>query len=459
MEDLKRKHSEDANAESAKRVKLLETEQEERVDYFTALNDDCIFEIFQHLSLNELCAVNGACKRLQHLAANHFRRKYRGLQAKSVVIERKNGQIGFHGPDKYIDCFSEEMRRISLYFTEMNDELLEFMQFKLDEKLFEIEFYGLNWSKAFSDGIAAFIQHLVVVRLNDYKNQSNLCVDSFLNNLSHLRKLTIYGSEKFIKKINWQRVECQKLEIFECRIYNSTVIKRLEDFFRKNLTIAVFKSRMSRPTIKQVKNVLKTVVNFENIQAFAITFDGGAINFTSIRSELEMIDERKSLKRFALDLRYVDRMTGFSELTTVKSLTELHLSDPRYAPNYLDGYISVLSTLVGLKILNLDCYLSEANATELANSLQSLERVCFTTGNVAEVLKSFAKHAPKLQEIRISQDFDTKVDLAMLNANRRKLKDAVKLNIVTISSTGVPNYERLNNMNYDLVDLKSISKN
>lgn len=61
------------------------TEEESKLGFFAILNEDCVYALFDHLKLDELCAVNGTCKTLRELAGKYFRRKYPELVARRVI--------------------------------------------------------------------------------------------------------------------------------------------------------------------------------------------------------------------------------------------------------------------------------------------------------------------------------------------------------------------------------------
>lgn len=73
---------------------------------FMHLNDDCIFEIFNHLQLNELTAVSSSCSRLKYLAQQHFALKYKN---KLCTLSGSGMEIG-----RCLQTFGSQMTSLCL---------------------------------------------------------------------------------------------------------------------------------------------------------------------------------------------------------------------------------------------------------------------------------------------------------------------------------------------------------
>lgn len=60
----------------------------EKVDYFSSLNDDSIYEICYRISLDESCALCQTCTKFQKKkkAEDHVRRVYPGLFSGQITI-------------------------------------------------------------------------------------------------------------------------------------------------------------------------------------------------------------------------------------------------------------------------------------------------------------------------------------------------------------------------------------
>lgn len=58
---------------------VIEQEPEKnevKIDYFTSLIDDCMFNIFDRLTLHDLCNISKTCVSLRDIAGQYFIRKY-----------------------------------------------------------------------------------------------------------------------------------------------------------------------------------------------------------------------------------------------------------------------------------------------------------------------------------------------------------------------------------------------
>lgn len=60
----------------AKKPKIEYTPCVEEINNFSSLIDDCVFEIFNWLSLDDLCSISETCTKFKTLACQQFMRKY-----------------------------------------------------------------------------------------------------------------------------------------------------------------------------------------------------------------------------------------------------------------------------------------------------------------------------------------------------------------------------------------------
>lgn len=79
-------------------------------------NDDCIYKILEWLPLNDVCFCSQACKRLQALCENHFRRKYPNLANQEFRVNvLRNANLYVYSWANYVKYFRNFIKNIIIY--------------------------------------------------------------------------------------------------------------------------------------------------------------------------------------------------------------------------------------------------------------------------------------------------------------------------------------------------------
>lgn len=416
----------------------MDIECDVSLDFFTALNDDCIFEIFRRIALDELCEMSQVCKKLRELVEDYFPRRYPKLLSKKVTIEKKskNGPIGFCQPEKYVRCFSRFLQNIEIRFerNEMNGELLKFMRSNCGKNITEIEFDGLKWSVEFEQSMKDILSNVesMTFECSARKSFKGSLVD-VLNGLPHLKSLEIYGPKKLLKSIDLWRIRCPQLESFTCEISADGILNDLKQFFQENVALKHFKCVADDLKADKVKKILEIIAQFNNIEDLFINSFTGGLDFSLIRDELKVLDDRENFKQFGMRVD-MDEVHQLFNLTPLKTFNELQLFDYYGNSSRLDA--SIPTAFESLATLELIHNVSGKTAENLAKNLRNLDELYLNgiRSNVKEVIKVFVRYAPKLRVIGVS---NAKVDRNVFNVKsfndeRKKLKNAVKLIINSV---------------------------
>lgn len=138
------------------------------------LNDDCIYEILEWLSLDDLFRCSRTCKRLQSLCENHFLRKY-PIQANEEVRIRIefDGKLRVFPIKKYVNYFYNFIKNlhISVWNFQHNKEMINslvvnFINSKCDRNLRRISLRGNIELVPLCKEIESFLRRVKVVEFS-----------------------------------------------------------------------------------------------------------------------------------------------------------------------------------------------------------------------------------------------------------------------------------------------------
>lgn len=434
---------------------LSEMEQKEQLDYFTALNDDCLFEIFDRSLLDDLCVISKTCKKMRKLVEYHFVRRYPQLLAKQFqLMFTTNGRLEIISGDRYTDCFSRHLQSIRIRFGAggVTEESLRTIRAKCGENIKRINFVVSSASRAFQEGLEGVFPKVETIRLDADYLDGNFRFDKFLHQFPLLKTVDVSCYDAFLRKVSWKELKCPEFKGFVCQIKPSLMPNALETFLQRNPTITHFGCRIWYcPPNYYLKQVLEIVIRCEHIEELFLDI-GQNVDFSSVRNELKMLDERTNFKRLRINAQ--SEMDNLSELACIKSFTELFLD--RFYWNMSD-----LSSLVNLKTFGFRSRVDKTDVKDLSQSLKCLEKVYFHRIKKEELKSAvlpFVCNSVKLNEIWVvCHDFENSCfDIAMLNNERKKLKDATKT-VITIEYYGeVKPLTPCNKPNYDLISLKFV---
>lgn len=412
----------------------MNPEKQEDADHLTMLNDDCIFEIFDQLSLDDLCVISGTCKKLQEMAELYFQRCYAELSSEAITIEKKRGMVRFKEFGLYMETFRSQIKNVVVDFEryEMDEQLLQFMRKNCNKNIRRITFIFKSWSASFADGIKEFLQSVEVVSLIQ-PHRIDACFGDILNDLPHLKVLKIddMGTAKL------SLIACPRLEVFECYVRCESRLDELHQFSKENKTIKRFTCRICLypPNVTFIKQLLKGVTGSLVEEFFLESHDIFSIDFEMLQKELRELDEHEHFKRFELRTN-AKKMKNSFELATVKSLTGLHLSN-------LNRKIPEINSFDHLTTLVIHGDLRESVAKSLPKIVPNLKEFyynlnhCYHEDKVSKILLPFVRHSKHLVKFVF---IDCRVkekhfNITKLCAERKKKSGATKLTIYLAPNT------------------------
>lgn len=416
-------------------------EYKTNIDYWSKLNDDCIFEVFERLSLDDLCKIGQTCKKLYGLADNHFLRKYKGLIQEDTVtiLNNNNGVPGFYltNHNRYQSRFGRFVKSVRFMFgdNELNGDVLQFMRNNCCKNLKEISFMGANWCKVFTDGIKEFIQNVdsFSVLITPRCKMSEVHLNDILKHMKRLKYIKVDHT----RNVKLSAIKCPKLQGFEYRV-DEPIIDDLKAFFKQNRTIKrfTFEFRTQSNSMDKIKQILRMVNETINIEElFVLFYANRLIDFTLIRDELKELDERKNFKRLEV-LGRSPYMTNLFELATLKTFTGFHYYTAYYIHDWNSDLLA-FNSFVNLTILQIFGKMESIFTEALLLNLKSLSELHYLQyaskdeePKMETVITPFVRYSKKLAKIYLfSLDVDTYLNIEILNAERKMLLNAAKLTI------------------------------
>lgn len=423
-------------------------------DYFTSLNDDCILEIFDRLSLDSLCEISVTCKRLHVLAGNYYQRKYPELVSRTVRIENIDGRIRFRGPEKYAKYFSKHAKSV-VYFGhyEKNEQLVQFMRSNFSKNIKKFSFYGVNRFKSIGREIREFLQQVEILSCTIVSNRIDVCFDDILNNVPRVKILHI-DLPKSIKKVKMPRIEMSCLEVLWFRSNFSLVMNELERFLQCNSTIKRLTFELWRAKTNDVKKLFEIVIRSKIVELF-VEFCSESlseepflfIDFGAMRKEVEMLDECEHFKR--LEVRFdFNRTEGLGVYllslmgSWLRAFKGLHIHNLHNR----DGFTQFLRCHTHLTVLSIDQRFKEVNHEIhqlLSKELTNLEEFYYyrqnqhgqITSNVKEIISFYVRNTRKLYKIVVLnlEAEDSSFNALEFSEQRKKLNDGIELTIYVAS--------------------------
>lgn len=413
------------------------------LDYFTAMNDDCIFEVFERLTLCYLIRICLTCDKLKQLAGHHFRRKFPEMLANPISISLRRLDSRIESSIKcrqgcYGECFSQQMRNVMIIYDGVLDEQsLPHIRRNISRNLIKINFSCWGWSKSFADGIKDFLQCIESVSFDIKKTEPGSFVD-ILQYMPHVRSL---GIHYYTAGVGVPAMILPKLEAIEITGY--PVMNQLKNFFQENLTLKRFTWRAGkRYNLDLTKELLRLIAD-SSIEEFFFDRLDTEVDFALFENEFRTLDKRESFKRFEIEL-YGQNIKNISILSSLKSFTGFHIS---FGMLLGAPYYSAFNLFVNLTTLSINLRLQPVCPTLSENLSQHLnflkEFYLFQThggfcplllsGDLSDVIMPFNRNSAKLEKIFvIINDKYPRFNVEWLNTERKELKDATKLTIYLV---------------------------
>lgn len=383
-----------------------------------SLNIDCLHNIFEWISLNDLISAAETCKRLHRAAGEFFRRRY-----VSREITMRHGSI--YLPYREINTFIEYIPRITITCTNMRLNRL------IGEKCKSLRHIRLIGSLLDDriEHLKGILKHVETVDVVECPNREEF-YQFFLLHCANVKSLSIQRSSKIRNAAvivgcdnDWMHRTYSELKHVELLDMYELRRDELTTFFRRNPQIRSF-STDSYSLYENRGTFLTADIQFDRL---AIEFTTECIATETIQL-LNELYERGFFKRLHVYVsqharRFVERIISMP--SAINALEMFH-GPP------LNG---LRQPLKHLKILGHN-YIYHVNddaslllATDISQYLPNLERIYFANAKIQHVLP-FIRGAARLKAIKIKH-FDGFYNggLMTLNQERQRLDHAQNVTI------------------------------
>lgn len=425
----------------AKRIKSDESSRnvagpsnERRMPPILTLDTGAFDELFDYLSLEDLCAIGRTCKQLQHAAGKYFQQNYPfiavkfGDQGKSqqTILQESFETVPYkRTSNKFIQTnFAPYARSITIHGSEI--KVFHLAAMSKCQSLKEITFdFGQNFTEHHYACIMKmdFLNKISSLRFNFCHSKfCDALLDRILRSCVGLKSLAfIYTHSRggISSNCDWIRQPVPTLERLETWNVSLQSID-LRMFLQANPQIKKVKTNEIDSLLKIVRELGMELDEFEYIP-----------NYNVERIEKETLKRIVALNKTGhiknMQAHFVDIGRNFHQifvaLEKIGCFTSLRIARGR------DETAVHIKKLVNLKKLHLDKFkMLPIEADMWSKLLINLEEFYSVHDSLFEVMP-LARRLPKLQIIEVNQKSNTAVDLKALNDDRKKLTNARKLKI------------------------------
>lgn len=425
-----------------KRQRLDSATTELPVCHLSALNDDCILEIFKKLDLNQLCAIAQTCKKLRLLAGEHFQRRY-----PYIIIEVFGiGGVGLSSMSnmRHANCFSRAVQNLSIEHTfslstngETKYNLPIYLRSRFSNALKSITFAAGDFSNSLGDQISNLLQNVETV--------------TFHSNLIPLQEI-------FYENVLYH---CQRIKRIECDngYLPTSTYPTLEEFQ------LMLDSDNGTDKQQTMDKLIRFFQLNPNIKEFIWMFRNK--NDHDVAEHIQLFNETiGNLCNLHLDLKYIaanDSIKRLEENLNPEILTKLTI-------NWPDNLTPIIDSLHKFTNLTHLCMTGDFGVVPktkwfcIAKALQNLQEMyivdtCYKLlfddddDNIDEIVFSFnftpfVRFSPNLYKLTVLCKCDFNVDqITFLNDERKKLGSACKILIQIPKRYHVDQMRLLNRQN------------
>lgn len=433
------------------------------------------------MPLDDLCLLSRTCKRLQALCESHFRRKYPNKANTEVQVG-----IGFDGKlrispyENYVKCFYKFVKNVHIYVWTFQQEdfedeeinlppVLNFIKTKCDKNLHRIVIEENIALVPFCKKIKKFLRSVEIVQFMN-RNENGQNEVKFLNYCPNVTKLILQDGVNDSNALLQQRLS--KLKHFY--YINSFAVdlntEKLRTFFQKNDNIRSVAWRFDYSDEEaRALACIQTVDYTTNLEhLFLLICSLLAERFSIICSYLYHLCNRGKFKLLEIEFERLEGAAALksnvNSLVNLNQLTKIHLSSLR-----LSEVMPALRSLVHLKVIILnylsteddwDEWLDSDNLTDLVDKTQNMDLPHIEEVHLVDIddeqvyiyVLLLIRHWVHLKRMLHPASYNngTKFHVDMLDRERKKLKDACKLTILTNHDGNEAN------MAHDLVKLKVV---
>lgn len=380
------------------------------------LTVDCFNELFDYLSLEDLCSFGGTCRLIQKFAGDYFKRNYSSAKKitdnKGIVIiyidSVKSHRIAAPILNPFIASITHRTDKIqSLRYIDMHSD--EF------SSLVEIHFMciALNVSKI--NCLQQILPKIEVIKLTQCSIEGDIYMQ-ILCYCTNLKEIHVddEGNRLILNESTnpWLLQRYSFLETLHLTQSKPFKINELCEFFQKNPNVRTF-STSSWCVARNGKEFIESNIKLINLKVFE-GYNGTPMNMQILCLLLNKLHEQGFYKflhvKFSLlSQEHCDQMVSLCAL------------DSLYVTLLMDA--CDLSRLTSLKELTLS---EGIHMQSLAKNLVNLKRLSIYNAKYVDIL-SFVSISVKLKEIEAHFKRGETIDLFELNEQRKCLTDTNKV--------------------------------
>lgn len=416
------------------------------------LNIDCLDEVFEFLSLDDLISIAQSCKPLQRATAQFFQRNF---AAKRKTCE--NDGIYMCWPPRNITIFSQYIEKVSIFGRFSSP--YNFIGLNCTRQLKEIRMGEIDLTHYEIDCIKKFLSQSEVVGLDQCYMRHDFYA-FFLKLCPNLRILSVSRSSfdrdrgGIIGSDNeWLLQTYPKLELLELNDLYELKMNELNIFFANNPNVRTFST--------DVKSLMR---NRNSLLQSSAQLDTLAIEYHhpyNLDSELDPIHIAEVVYNLLLELQ---RHQFFKHLHLYITFLDHHnLLQKLYALDSLQmlaGYVTRIERpMLSIRELAINKGLNITDMHTFPAKLPNLERIYFSDVTSDQILP-FVSSSPKLTQMKIDSLLDGihlvngVLDLRALNNARGKLTKVRKLTIFVNERIYLATKWMLLDLNFKLIELK-----
>lgn len=424
---------------------------------FLSLNDDCLYTIFENLSLDDICAMSETCQRLYKVCATHFQRYHK---EKVLIFNnvRKDGSLENQPKgEKYVNAFAKNIRNVTFgqsFAVKANlEQLHTFYETQEVASIKELRFNGWGLCPTQSRWLSNLVGDVESVTFSNTKigGDLNECALQFM---PKLKELTLSGMFDEPKDSSWMNQTYPTLERFSLHLEKSLPLTKIKHFLCMNPKIKIFSLRL------RSHNAIKQLVR-ESIRIDELFFDIFSVSelSESLDDLLVLCQQQPCRLHLKLSSSINYFRTFFGKVVLLAPYIEgLYFESILYA-----DIANVLVRFENLKVLKFTIS-AEADVISRIPNLQEIyaDWGAYDSRGIVryryrEALMIYARRSPKLKKIYVRNDPQTidKFGFNEINAERRLLPGAEKLKIYFRTDEPHDTMRKLNEFqrNFDMIEI------
>lgn len=380
----------------------------------TTLNDNCLEEVMEWLSLADLVSLSQTCKRMQMVASHYFGRKY---PTKRMTVKMDRQRIEYWPREMYVQRFREYFQNVAIRGRQpVVYRHVGNMCNKMPRKLRILE--ANNLTEIHGNCIEELLHHVEIVEFEECSFATEF-FDCFLKHCHNLRQLVLKSFAECTRsgvKNRWLLEKYPKLVHLNWS-FDEAPPDELITFFHRNPNVRSFAA--AKHPLEITKLISNAGFIFDEL-CLDIGF-GVDLNMKQIFQSIEQLHVQGQFQRFQM-------------IPTTSMFVAAKFPPMPYLEAIMANQVfeDVIAAMISLKVLYLDAILFRAEAEVLAQNLKNLEEIYAYTDSV-DAIVPFVYHSAKLRKIYVNKTFlprnMQKINLTKLSKERAKLANACPLSI------------------------------